>query len=296
MKHEKVTLGITTLDNTPALLICLSGVLSGSVLPARIQLRFEGQLPSFENFYFEQLAELARLRGVVFEFTRTQSKGIRAARDWHLSTCPTDYLWFLDDDVLADYDCLDSLCVAADWCENFCFAKPWVFLAGVKVDVNNRRGYADYHRKEIDDTEISQNHFYKKGSCRAMPIETLDAGNCMLHVPRVRQHGINFDMFPGGANSGGEDTLFAYVVRQRGLYGYLAPNAQSVHLEKEQLNFTEIAARTELVRLGKELYGKCNPANISAASECNQSYPAHVGVDTGSDRGSIVERLQNWSK
>jgi hypothetical protein len=256
-KEPRITLGISTQDNIQALLLCLGSVLNGMVVPARIQIRFTGALPGFGTFYFEQLADLARLQGIEFEWQRAADTGVRDARDWHLATCPTPYLWMVDDDVIPAWDCLMYLTFALVSLSN----KDWGWLAAVKVDVNNRRNYPDYHTKvrELTDPSagvFSQNHFYaKEYSPDFLPmLDTLDSGNVLLNCVPLRERGVNFNCVPGSANAGGEDALFAHAATKNLLLGYLAVRAQSFHIEKERLIFTEQQARAEMIRLGKKLY------------------------------------------
>ena len=256
-----VTLGISTLGNLAAVKLCLSAVLTAPVIPGKIVLRTEGQFPDFANFYLEQLVDLARLRGAAFTICRSRSKGIRAARDWQLEHCATDYLWMLDDDVLPIFNCLERML----WARPLLSA-DWLWIAGVKVDVNNRRGYADYHTRPIApaaNQRISQNHFYDLTTAKPYygPMADLDTGNVLLRMKRVRELKLSFSLLEDdGPNAGGEDALFAHAAVRKGGCGYLVPSAQSIHLEKEKVTFNDQVARADAVRLGKRYYDKCRPA------------------------------------
>jgi hypothetical protein len=284
---KEITLGVSTVGNIQALRLCLAAALNAPTLPSHIQVRFEGELPNFGDFYFEQIADIARLKNVSFTFTRANSQGVRYARDWQMDQCPTDLLWCLDDDVIPDYTCLEGFRNTLHALKN----KQWGFLAGIKVDVNNRRQYPDFDHKERKNwDEWDQNHFAPK-SYHPVPLETLDAGNVLLNLPLLREKKIRFSIFTGSENAGGEDTLFAHQCLNQNLLGYLCTAAQSLHLEKEQVVFTDRVARAESVRLGKEILN----ANISSNSKL-QAQPERssnsltVGVDLASGRDSTVEQ------
>lgn len=249
MKCADVTLGITSKDNMQGLVMCLSAVLIGKTLPNEILLRLEGATPGFASYYFEQIADLARISGVGFRVVAAQSEGIRVARDWLLEECRTKALWMLDDDVLPDFECLDVLLSATT--ENRLQDDPYyAWTAGVKVDVNNRRGYIDWSldQQQLDSENPSQNRFYSKvGNYHTViPLNNLDTGNVLLRVDTIKKSPVRFSSIPIKANSGGEDTIFSVLCKKVGLKGYLAIAAQAVHLEKEKVRFSEQSARAGL--------------------------------------------------
>jgi hypothetical protein len=233
--------------------MCLVSVLTGRKVPGRIQIRFEGKLPGISNFYLEQLACVARTLGVDWSMTIAPSKGVRAARDWHIDNCPTPYLWMGDDDVIYDHDCLFQFSVQ----DPNLTPDSWGFLAGIKVDASNVRGYPDWDDKvysAFPSPGSPLNHYYAKQGFKLVETALLDAGNCVLNVPALTRYGLRFSLFEDSENSGGEDTIFAAKVRTK-LNGWAVPSAQSVHLEKPAPFFTEIAARKELVKRSKQCLG-----------------------------------------
>lgn len=248
---KDTTFGVNTVGNREALQMCLASVLNAKVLPSRIQIRFEGKLPGFAAFYLEQLADIARFRGVEWTMCVANSEGVRAARDWQLDNCPTEMLWMGDDDAIYDFDCLKELYDGFYELNRKSFDVAYV--CGSKADINNRRGYKDFnvkiHRKEDVKPNASFSFFYDKEDCvgRYAPIFTADTGNILINIPLIRSKQLRFSQFECSTNSGGEDTIFALECGKAGLKAFFVPSAQAIHLEKEQVNFNEFAARAEMV-------------------------------------------------
>lgn len=253
-----VTFAVSSLGNVDALQLCLASVLNAETVPGKIMLRFEGSLPSFARFYLEQLADLARLKGVEWSMTLDRSKGIRYARDWMLHNCRTEYLWMGDDDVIYDWDCLTQfrkVIHPVGGVSLFLSNQQAAWVCGVKVDVNNRRKYADYSQEiRSSNLPMSQNHFYSKqnhsGLCYRF--DKLDTGNVIFNVPRIKGK-LSFQVFKDSANGGAEDACFALKALQMGYSAFLAPAAQSIHLEKEQVYFNELRNRQEIESLARQL-------------------------------------------
>ena len=258
---KSITLSITTTGNMEALQMALCSVLNGELLPGIISLRFEGELPSFGNFYLEQLAEIARLKTVRFVIKRARSKGIHHARQTQILDCNTPLLWILDDDVIPFPDCLSSLVYGSS-----CLKGKWGWINAVKVDVNNRRGYADYSADEIPFVTWVQkhngscNHFVRRSDIRCNSLcstERMDFGNVLLNAALLKTSELNFNQL-GDFASGGEDELFAMFFSRIGLSGFVSLWARSYHLEKEKPRFTEMASRREMLRLAKLLLNHGN--------------------------------------
>lgn len=266
MIANNVTFGVNCTGNIQALTMCLSSVLMGEVVPARIQVRMEGAFPSFGNFYLEQLASLASIYGVEFSIEYAASKGVRKARNWQMEKCQTDFLWMGDDDCIYSYECLEylraatlSLVEQATLGPDFIY--PFGYISGSKPDVNNRRGYGDFSVKILDPMQVkddnnqffnaSVNQFYAQGGIGLAKTATMDTGNVLLNLPPIKKAGIDFDPFEASYNCGGEDTLMGLRLNHAGLLGYFCPNARAVHLEKPQdkVHFGEFAARGEMLRL-----------------------------------------------
>lgn len=250
---RQVTLGVSSKGNTRALTLCLSSVLTGQLLPKGIQIRLEGAEPRFNDFYLEQIAELARVRGVEFSFSVHTSTGVRDTRDWQLDNCPTKYLWLVDDDVVFDSECLLAYAAAYD---NTYFDDPeTAFFAGSKADVNNRRNYPGFKMQEFNWEHAKQvnNHslLYDISDCRGHGVKTpvLDTGNVVLHVERIRAKGCRFQLFDTDDryNPSGDATTFSLVLNKAGLSGMFIPSARAYHLEKPDGGFNEFHARGEML-------------------------------------------------
>lgn len=247
---ENVSFGVSSRGNTKALLMCLASILNGTKLPQAILIRFEGDIPSFGDFYYEQLAALARFKGVEWWMRDAKSQGVRVARDFLLDNCPTKFLWMCDDDVIYEHDCLEHFYNVLVPCAETKLS----YFCGTKGDVNNRRGYGnfkmDIHKKEDVYPNCPFNWFYDKEDCKGLtaPIYTMDTGNALICVPNIRAKGIKFNQFGDSLNSGGEDTIFALECLKADLEAFIVPSARAYHLEKPgQLNFSEFAARAEMV-------------------------------------------------
>jgi len=232
--------------------MCLASVLNATNVPGKIIVRFENDIPNFGRFYLEQLVSLAHFKGVEVSLHPAKSDGVRVARDFLLDNCRTEYLWMGDDDVVYEYDCLESLYAGMET-ELFEHKGNISYLCGTKGDVNNRRGYGNFkmevHGAKDVHTNCPFNWFYDKSACAGQSAEifTADTGNMLINLPRIRQHGLKFNLFELSLNSGGEDTIFALECRKAGLKAFMIPSARSYHLEKPQLNFSEHAARAEMV-------------------------------------------------
>jgi hypothetical protein len=241
MIAKNVTFGVGTIGNTEALLLCLSSVLNGKMVPEKIVLRTEGQFPSFANFYLEQLTEIARIRGAEFHIVVIKSKGARKGCDWLLDNCTTDYLWMGDDDVVFEHEALSEMLETKKRIERK-VKGSWGFIVGNKRDVNNRRGYGDFSQKELDTNYLkdydSTNLFYsyrKNGfdpACGA-----LDTGHVFLNMLSLKYSGIRFTAFPNEFNSGGYDSLFGIRCVKADLLGFFSHQSKSWHLEKANQNF-----------------------------------------------------------
>lgn len=248
---KDTTFGVCCTGNIQALLMCLSSVLQGTLLPRIITVRLEGHFPAFSNFYLEQLSALARHKGIEFNISVGDARGVRAARDWQLNNCRTSLLWMGDDDVIYSPQCLEMLDKAEEETEPY-FREDGEFgyVVGSKPDITNRRGYGDFSTKVLPTDELknfdSFNQFYQ-GPFRLVRVNTLDTGNVLLNVEAMRAKGLTFNPFKESFNSGGEDTLMGMRMNGAGLYGFFCPNAASVHLEKPMPAFNEFAARGELL-------------------------------------------------
>lgn len=244
--NNRVTFGVGTVGNVQALLLCLSSVLNGTVLPGRIIVRSEGSFPSFANFYLEQLSEVARIKGVEFFIATIKSKGARAGCDWLLDISQSEMLWLGDDDVMFEHNALEELIEAQAVIAK---AVPhWGFIVGNKRDVNNRRGYGDFSQKELDPENLkdfdSTNLFYGYRKTDRYPeCVALDSGHVLLNMEVLRYSGLKFTVFEDDFNSGGYDSLLGMRCTQAGYKGFFAHLSKSWHLEKEKQNFNEFTQR-----------------------------------------------------
>lgn len=247
-------------------MLCLSSVLLGTVVPAAINIRLEGDFPDFNHFYLEQLAELARIAGVDWNMNVGLSKGIRYARDWQLDHCTTKYLWTGDDDVIFDSLCLSNFSAHLN-VSAIQYLLPTggrfypAFLQGSKADVNNRRGYPDHSKTVYEQADDVSYHSFFAQAC-ACPSDRLrqqlmlDPGNAVLSMSFFRSHALRFSQFPDGFNAAGEDALMALHIHAEGSCGLRVPSARAFHLEKPAgSRFGETAARAEAVLRSAQLKG-----------------------------------------
>ena len=254
LPHKHFTYGVSSTGNIQALQMSLVSVLMGAYLPSKIIVRMEGHFPSFGTYYMEQIAELARHKGVEFSITTAKSQGVRHARDWLIEECRTTYLWMGDDDVLYCPNCLSNFVAALTEIDEDTLG----YVNGNKPDLNNRRGYTDFGTAVIDSSTVKTdgsqgyNAFFG-GKNRVVKCDTADTGNLLIHVPNVITKGVKFQVFDEKWNAGGEDTLFALMCQKAGLTGWFSTRADSFHLEKESVRFGEFAARKAMLKREAEL-------------------------------------------
>lgn len=264
-----VTFGVTSTGNPHAILMSLSSVILQALPVARILIRMEGEYPGFGNFYMEQLAALARIKGIEFTVTTAESKGIRYARDWLIENCATRMLWMGDDDVVYAPDCLQNLVEAY---YNLSDYEPDVsgkvaYINGNKPDVNNRRGYDDFKLVKVKGTSATDNCGYNYLFSRpgkTVKCHTCDTGNLLLDIESLRAHPkARFQVFKKAFNSSGDDTLFALMCHKEGLHGFFRTDADSYHLEKPGVRFNEFTARKNMLLRECELLG-IDPAKLDS--------------------------------
>lgn len=243
-KERDVCFVVNTTRGDEALMMCLSSVLLQNRPPDQILVNFNGPFPAFGKFYLEQLAELARHRGVAFAFAVSPSLGVRAARQETFKTLSGSscLMWMGDDDVVYVPSCLDQLLTCYESAtQTKLFDK--VYVQGSKPDLNNRRAYGDF-KSEIFTSqnelakssihEVSPNRFYSATAFadKAFATSAFDTGNVLLDPFLAASEDVSFDPFPDSAkNVGGEDTLFGAMLRKKGWTGLLAPSAIGYHLE-----------------------------------------------------------------
>lgn len=246
--NRDITFAVTSTGNR-ALAMTLASVVNQIYKPGRVLIRLEGEYPSINDFYLEQVMDLGRVFGIEFMLCVSNSNGVREARDWLLDNCRSTYLWMGDDDVFYDPNCLWYLYKSMTECPDA------GFIQGCKPDVNNRRGYGDFNRRVHTNRDVhdrcSYNQFYVIDPVgpSALKVKTLtaDTGNMLVNLNTLRQHNIRFTQFEVSANASGEDTLFAGAVAAAKLEGVFCPCASGFHLEKPTGGFNEFGARTEML-------------------------------------------------
>lgn len=251
--QENTTVGISSKGNIQALLMCLSGVLNAPrCLPAQINLRLEGDFPGINSFYLEQIACLAKMRGVRFSFELFRSTGVRDSRDWQIENCRTTWLWMLDDDVIPHADCLNAYYNGMSSLQEKGGLNP-TFLAGSKCDVSNRRNYPNFDLKTYSPEHVVEgaNHslVYDYNTClgKIAKTQVLDTGNVLFCVSVIREAGCKFRQFEDSLNPSGDATTYSLVLAKAGLHGYFCPAAIAYHLEKPNGGFNEFHARGEML-------------------------------------------------
>lgn len=279
--------GIPTTGNTQSLLITLTAILQGSMLPRRILIRSEGHFPAFSNFYLEQLADVARQKGVEFVLAVMKSEsGLRGAFDWLLRECNSDYLWMVADDVMPSFEALQALRTSAD---NLNAAKTeWGYVCGNKVDVNNRRGWPDYVQQPSVAVDFCPT--YGNYSCKGQPLTVknllLDNSHALFNVKKLRDHNLWSLSFSCGFLSGGDDTLFGARIIADGLTGHFCPVSPAFHLEKEKdkQNFDEPTARAESLLRQMQLLGIAKPEVVTQMFPYCRKYGDMSDVESFNDR------------
>lgn len=248
--QKNITFGVSSKDNNQGLVLCLTSVLAGSTLPGKIAVRLEGTQLKTNDHYLDTVIEMARFHGVEMSIQYTTSEGVRAARQWHLDSCTTKYLWMGDDDVFYKGRCLINFCAAIVVLDR----QPWAYFTGCKYDVVNRRGYTDFdtsfHPASELKPECAFNWPWNERDCEGkfVPIITMDTGNSLINMNAVQAYKLRFQLFEDSLNCGGEDTLFGLQCAKAKLPAYFVPSAQAMHFGQPNLtNFGEFAARGEMV-------------------------------------------------
>lgn len=265
--ESDVTLGLSTTGNHTALAICLATVFAGKVLPGKLVIRSEGQFPLLQDFYVEQLLAGLRSKGVSIEIHLADSKGVRVARDFHLSTCLTKYLWMVDDDVLFMPSALDDLlqAIKAD--------TTLVYVTGPKPDITNRRGMKQFSSGQVDHGSVDTSGpspnvnlpWTRRPSTaplKVVPNLFPDTGSILIRVVPVKDRGIKFSPFRSFAGATGEDTLFGLQCADRKLKGAAILHEHAWHLDKPVSRFGETEARAELIARSAECLALDPPSAI----------------------------------
>lgn len=243
------TYGVTSVGNLQAILMSLTSVILQLKPVSKILIRMEGEYPAFGNFYMEQLAALARIKGIEFAVVTDSTKGIRFARDWLIDNCTTKFLWMGDDDVVYAPDCHANLFAAFE--QLSLKDKNIAYINGNKPDVNNRRGYDDFKLEVVAGKDAQDNCGYNYLFSRpgkTVRCHTCDTGNLFLNIENLHaKPKARFQVFKKAYNSSGDDTLFALMCQNEGLSGYFRTDADSFHLEKPGVRFNEFTARKNML-------------------------------------------------
>lgn len=253
MENSRSTcFAVSTTRADSSLQMCLSSVLLGSRTPEAIIINFNGEFPGFGSFYLEQLAELARFKGVEFRMLVSPNKGVRKARQAILEAAVEfDLMWMGDDDAIYHWDCLRRFDKAY---HNH--VKPLdgtkCYLQGSKADVNNRRGYGDFSMEpqSLDGSgNANPNRVYDYESLldKMAPTKGFDTGNILFDPRQFVEDDISFDPFDDSSNAGGEDTIAGATARSKGYSGWLVPSAIAYHLESPTKHWSVMKERRELI-------------------------------------------------
>lgn len=248
------TFAVSSTGDIKALLMCLTSVLMGRSLPTAIQIRMEGEFPAFGDFLLEQIAELARMKNVAFSIHTFKGEGVRRGRQWHLLQSATDLVWMGDDDCIYQTMCLNELLKGYRYLLNYrdLDNPAMAYIAGCKIDLNNRRGYTNFDTrvhlaKDLSDG-CSFNHLYEYTECTYPRVCTVDTGNALIDRANCHREGVAFTPFEDSVNAGGEDTLFGLLANRNGLEAFFAPNAIAYHLGRSGGTFvSELTTRAEML-------------------------------------------------
>lgn len=236
--HRNISVCIPSIyEDQIALTQCLSAILSGTELPGTIHINLNQSQTSFNNFYLTRTLEIARYNHIPVYIHISQKESVQAARQLLTDKCTTDYMWFVDDDILLEYNTLEWLVKVRDaiFESNQATLDTFAYLNGVHPDLVNDREYTDYDPTEKDYTTDPIKWlfwFYKHpgtplwGRCR-FP----GCGNNLIYLPNLRKSGWRWYADPYN-RSGGEDSLFGLHMYSNGYRGFMTPCAQSLHLGK----------------------------------------------------------------
>lgn len=232
MLNPKVTFNVGTIGNIEALNCCLTSIANQTILPYKVNIFLCGDIPSFNNFYLEQICSLLRYKGIEVALLITKDYGITRMYDRFIEETKTQFCWFGNDDVIYDNDCLQNFCLVI----NTGVETP--FYTGTKPDINNRNGYRDYS-KQVKDTVKhgdSPYSFYKKEALlgkfayRKHP----DLGNTIFDLDIYKKRMVmftnNLDEFEPKVL--GDD----WIIGAKLGTGLIVPSAQAIHLDKPSLN------------------------------------------------------------
>ena len=241
---SEVTAGFSSRGEAENVRTLLKSLLALDRVPAVISVRYEGSPNSLEGFQFQQIARWASLKGVTLSVSYLRSTNVRDARDWLLETCPTKWLWMLDDDVIPESSCLSKLMHHSE--------EPALFIAGSKPDVANLRDYPSFCLSEHPVSDLlkphSQNWVWTPTSSESVRTQVMDTGNCLFDAGYIRSNRyLRFRTRPDHGNCSGDDMAFSLRVRKAKLSGLFVPSARAWHMDKASNGFGEIEARREML-------------------------------------------------
>jgi len=255
-----ITAGIATKNNLAGLHCCLTALLSGEMLPGEILLRLDGESPGFNDYYFEQLACLARLKGVRFRIEVCEGQGVFLARHDLVASCHTSHMLFVDDDVVLGTYFLSNLVSFLETEVPFIGSVGWI--QGTKGDVNNKRSYGNFVLRRQDWLKAAEQDRENFNWLWKLPddptfvwtyVKVVDAGAGLL-LDCVSKPAFNSVTTPNQTiASGGEDTLYSAALRKAGFNIVYLPCAEGYHLEKPTLRITEHAYRKQAIFTAAQL-------------------------------------------
>lgn len=236
--HRDISVCIPSIYEDQTVLIqCLTAILMGTELPGCIHINLNQNQTKFDNFYLTRILEVARYNNIPVYLHVTQKESVQAARQFLTDICTTDYMWFVDDDILLEHNTLEWLVKVREaiFESGGATLDNFAYLNGVHPDLVNDREYSDYDASEKDyatDPIKWLFWFYKHpgvpvwGRCR-FP----GCGNNLIYLPNL--HKSEWKWYTDAYNrSGGEDCLFGLHMYSNGYKGFMTPCAQSIHLGK----------------------------------------------------------------
>jgi hypothetical protein len=243
--NKSVTATIHQANSTEAFLLCLGSLLSQSVLPFRIEVLLQQESVGLNNFYFNQLAALARIKGVELfvsvaqplPFARLVGNVLRSGK----------LQWLVDDDCIYDPDCLANLLKAYHSVVQT--SSKVGFIQGAKADVTNIRGYSDFSSGIKSSSEAAESfYFYRNDNSNYYP-ETcfMDSGNVLLPpFPTMLTSRLEAEIEKCETSGYGFDTVVGLLLFSNLYPGFLCREAQAIHLEKPKPNFSLMPLRRKL--------------------------------------------------
>jgi glycosyltransferase involved in cell wall biosynthesis len=216
---------VCTKDGCKELPTLLSSLSFQTFTNFHVIIRDESQsVSALSNPIVVKTLDLLARKGIQVSFTRDWvSKGICYARYKTLELAKNEYVWFVDDDVIAEPDCLEHLMdVIRD--------KKSGYVQGSKVSVDNSYGFSSFdpNAVQVVNQESLSIFAYYHGNIVA-PLCIGDTANLLFDRQKLMAVGgfAFFEML--GSSLLGEDWIAAALTADR-YGGYFCSGAKAWHM------------------------------------------------------------------